>query len=100
MSTQDRTDVTTHAPSVVQIDKSSMSLCVVAIVLGSMALGGVIVGAVMLPDVVQSRAQSSAAAANENARIAEREARIAIDQTDALRMDLAKHGIVLRTDNH
>jgi hypothetical protein len=58
---------------------------ILAIAFSLLALGGVVIGAILLPSLIESRAQASSAYAREAAQTADREARVALEQTDKLR---------------
>jgi|SRR5678816_1461708 hypothetical protein len=64
-----------------------------AIALSLLALGGVVVGAILLPGLIDSKATASSAFARQTAQEAERESRVAIEQVDYIRVALAEKGI-------
>jgi hypothetical protein len=66
-----------------------------AIALSLLALGGVVVGAILLPGLIDSKATASSAFARQTAQEAERESRIAIEQVDYMRVELAKKGVIV-----
>lgn len=67
-----------------------------AIAIALIALGGVIVGAITLPILAQKASEPIAV----RSQIAEREARVAIDQVQTMRIELARKGIFVNTDDH
>lgn len=64
-----------------------------AIALSLLAVGGVIVLAILLPGLIDSKATASSAFARQTAQEAEREARISLEQVDYMRVALAEKGI-------
>ncbi len=73
---------------------------VLATIMGCCALGGVMVMAIMLPDLIEAKTEKSMAAANQKASYAERDARVAIDGLSTMQIELAKKNIYVRTDGH
>ena len=78
-----------RSAQVIQID-AGKGMAIVAIALSLFAAGGTIIGAIMLPSLIESRAQAVAANAVVRANVAEREARLALDKVDELRIQIAK----------
>jgi hypothetical protein len=83
----------------------------IAIGIALLALGGVIVGAMLLPLLSQSQSEAAVAvalrpisaqvaSAQDRAWLAERDARVASDEMKILQVELAKRGIFVRTDGH
>jgi hypothetical protein len=68
----------------------------VAGILGGLGFGGVIVGAILLPDLAESRAKAEAAMAQSKAEIARQEVRIQEDRIDAILRELKGRGIEIR----
>lgn len=78
-----------RSAQVIQID-AGKGMAIVAIALSLFAAGGTIIGAIMLPSLIESRAQAVAANAVVRANVAEREARLALDKVEELRIEIAK----------
>lgn len=72
----------------------------VAVAISMLAFGGVLVGAILIPDIIEARANEAAATAKVKADVAERESRIAIDQVQTMRIELAKQKIFIQLDDH
>lgn len=102
MNTQrhERIDVRNSAPSLVQIDKSSAVLGVLAVIFSAVALGGVLIIAILMPEMVRSRAESAAAKAEVSAGIAQTNSLVALDYINNARLELAKKGIEINIDGH
>lgn len=72
----------------------------IAIAIALVAIGAVVASCILLPQLMGSIAREASAAANINAQIAEREARIAQDKYTYTMGELAKQGIIISTDGH
>lgn len=83
----------------------------VACILGGLAFGAAIIIAIMVPqliearmasitEIIDARAAEKAAPAMAKAEYAERESRVAIDQVQTARIELAKRGIFIQLDDH
>lgn len=79
----------------IKVDGSS-----VAIGLSLLAIGGVLVAAIVLPHLIRSEAEKSGSESAVRSLIAEREARVAIDQVQTMRIELAKQKIFVQLDDH
>lgn len=77
-------------------DSTGRVLGFVACALSSAAFGGIIIASILIPQIIESRAQSAAAAGVVRAQIAEREARVALDTTQQFQVELAKRGIEIK----
>lgn len=70
-----------------------------AIAVALVALGGVIVGAITIPQTVRSAAEAAAAPANAKASYAERDARVALDYVTSVQSQLERRGISINPPN-
>lgn len=77
-------------------DTTGRTLATVAFGLSAAAFGGIIIASILLPNIMESRAQSAGAAGIVRAQIAEREARVALDTTQQFQVELAKRGIEIK----
>lgn len=71
-----------------------------AIALALLAFGGIIVAAILIPEIIEARAKEAGSAAEARSVYAERESRIAIDQVQTMRIELAKQKIFIQLDDH
>lgn len=71
-----------------------------AIVLAVAAICGLVVGAILLPEVIDSRAAEHAARAVAKSEYAERDARVAIEKIAAMQAELARRGIHINLEDH
>lgn len=72
----------------------------VACILGALSSGGVVIMAILMPEIIDARAAEKAAFAIAKAEYAERDARVAIDQVQTARIELSKRGIHIQLDDH
>lgn len=70
-----------------------------AIALALLACGGVIVGAITLPQLARSEAAAAAAPAYAKAEYAERDARVALDYVTSVQTELARRNIDIKPPN-
>lgn len=84
----------------IQADTDNRSASVIQV--ESLGKGGiaVVLSTGLVAIVVSCFAYGLAGRANDRAQIAEREARVAVDQFQTARIELAKRGIVIQTDDH
>lgn len=72
----------------------------IATCIGSLALGGVIVGAIIIPELMEARAKAEAAQGEVNFRIAERETRLLREDVRQIQTQLAEQGIKIQLNSH
>jgi hypothetical protein len=72
----------------------------VAMILSFGCIVVIFLAGVLLPAYIKAEAEAAASEANVKVQYAEREARVAIDQVQTMRIELAKKGIVLQLDDH
>lgn len=72
----------------------------IALAFAILSFGGVIVGAITIPQMVRSTAEAAAAPAYQKASYAERDARVALDKLQTAQVALAKKGIDVNFDEH
>lgn len=71
----------------------------IAIAIALVALGGVLVAAIMLPQIMRAQAEAAAAPAKAQASYAERDARVALDYVTSVQSSLEKNGISIKPPN-
>ncbi len=81
-------------------DGTGKVFAIVAFGLALSAVGGVLVGAILIPEIVQSRANEAAARAVAKSEYAERDARVALDKLGYIQAELAKKGFNISLDGH
>ncbi len=68
----------------------------IALALSLVALGGVLVAVILLPQVMRAQAEAAAAPAKAQASYAERDARVALDYVTSVQSSLEKNGISIK----
>ena len=72
----------------------------VACLLGGLAFGGVLVGSIFVPELIESRAKAESSMAQAQATIARQDVKIQQARLDALVVELHKRGIDVVVDHH
>ena len=72
----------------------------IAIAISLVALGGVVVGAITIPQMMRSSAEAAAAPANAKASYAERDARVALDKLQTAQLELNRQGFKVDFNAH
>ena len=75
---------------------ASTALAGVASIFSLLAFGAVIAACILIPEIIDSRSRAAAVAS----QLSERESRIAVDQVQTMRIELAKKGIFIQLDDH
>jgi hypothetical protein len=76
------------------------ALSVVAIIFSCLALGAVVMHAILYPQIVDAKIAAGVAKAEATAHTAETHARVALDKVETAETELGKKGINIRTDGH
>ena len=79
---------------------SDRTLSVVAIIFACLALGAIVMHAILYPQIVDAKIAAGVARAEATAHSAETHARVALDKVEDFRAKLAEKGIKIETDGH
>lgn len=85
---------TDRSAQVIQIDKSSAMLGIVALVFACVALGAVLVAVLAMPQLTDAKIDARHAEIAANANAARQDARIALDKVEQTQVQLGAKGIV------
>lgn len=78
----------------------STVLAAIAAVFALLAFGGVLVSAILIPEIIEARAAQAAAPAEAKASYAERDARVALDKLQTAQLELNRQGFKVDFNAH
>lgn len=79
----------------VRLSISDRTLSVVAIIFACLALGAIVMHAILYPQIIDAKIAAGGAVAAERARLAETHALVANDEVERMRTSLAAKGIII-----